>query len=212
MTGDGRADDRRAASGQVVVFAAATEFRAWLEANHDTSREQWVGYYRKGVPKPSMTYVEAVEEALCFGWIDGVARRVDEEVHANRFTPRTKRSSWSAVNIARMQALIAAGRAHPAGLAAFEARKPDRTGIYSYENRPADLPPAYRARLDADASASAWWRAQTPGYRRLATWWVVSAKREDTRERRLATLIEDCAAGRKIGSERDRTAKEPGPG
>jgi uncharacterized protein YdeI (YjbR/CyaY-like superfamily) len=212
MTGDRRLDDRRAASGQVIVFATAAEFRAWLEANHDTSSEQWVGYYRKGVPKRSMTYAEAVEEALCFGWIDGVARRVDDEVHANRFTPRTKRSTWSALNVARMQALIAGGRAHPAGLAAFEARTPDRTGIYSYENRPADLPPAYRARLDADAAASAWWRAQTPGYRRVATWWVVSARREDTRERRLATLIEDCAAGRKIGSEPHRTAREPGPG
>lgn len=211
MTGESGVNVRSAASGEVLVFPAAAAFRAWLEANHATSSEQWVGYYRKGVPKTSMTYAEAVEEALCFGWIDGVARRVDDEVYANRFTPRTKRSTWSAVNVARMEALIAAGRVHPAGLAAFEARTPDRTGIYSYENRPADLPPAYRARLDADAAASAWWRSQTPGYRRVATWWVVSAKREETRDRRLATLIEDCAAGRMIKSQRDRTATKPGP-
>ncbi|MDQ3691980.1 MAG: YdeI/OmpD-associated family protein [Chloroflexota bacterium] len=181
-----------------TVFATPAEFRRWLEEHHDRETELWIGYYRKGVPKTSMTYPEAVEEALCFGWIDGVGRRIDDEVSANRFTPRTKRSSWSAVNVARMGELIAAGRVHPAGLRAFEARTADNTGIYSYENRPADLPDAYLARLCENEAAWSWWQAQTPGYRRGATWWVVSAKQETTRDRRLATLIEDCAAGRLI--------------
>jgi len=180
------------------VFAHADEFRAWLERHHDSASELWVGYYKKGVPKTSITYKEAVDEALCFGWIDGIGRRIDDEVHANRFTPRTKRSTWSAVNVARMQELIASGRAHPAGIRAFEARTPERTGIYSYENRPADLPEAYRARLEANERAQAWWEAQTPGYRRAATWWVISAKQEATRQRRLEALIADSEAGRPI--------------
>jgi len=186
----------------VRVFPTAADFRTWLEEHHDTATEQWIGYYRKGVPKTSMTYPQAVEEALCFGWIDGIGRRIDDEVHANRFTPRTKRSTWSAVNVARMGELIAAGRVHPTGLRAFEARTVDNTGIYAYENRPADLPPAYLQRLETDDAACAWWQAQTPSYRRTATWWVVSAKQEATRERRLATLIEDCAAGRMIKPQR----------
>ena len=182
----------------VTVFASPAEFRHWLEAYHATSTELWVGYYRKSVPKSSMTYREAVDEALCFGWIDGVGRRIDDEVHANRFTPRTKRSTWSAVNTARMAELTAAGRVHPAGLQEFEARTADNTGIYSYENRPADLPAKYLAQLRANAAAWTWWQEQTPGYRRAATWWVVSAKQEATRDRRLATLIEDCEARRLI--------------
>jgi len=193
----------------VHVFPTASDFRAWLEANHDAKTELWVGYYRKAVPKTSITYKEAVDEALCFGWIDGIGKRIDDEVHANRFTPRKKRSTWSAVNVARMGELIAAGRAHPAGIRAFEARTDDNTGIYSYENRPADLPEAYLARLRANQAAWNWWQAQRPGYRRLATWWVVSAKQEATRDRRLATLIEDCAAGRMIKSQTYGQPKEP---
>jgi len=187
---------------EATVFARPADFRAWLEANHGTATELWVGYYRKSVPKTSMTYREAVDEALCFGWIDGVGRRIDDEVHANRFTPRTKRSTWSAVNVARIGELIAEGRVHESGLRAFEARTTDNTGIYSYENRPADLPGAYLMQLRANEAAWSWWQAQTAGYRRAATWWVVSAKQEATRDRRLATLIDDCVAGRMIKSMR----------
>ena len=185
----------------VSMFGTAAEFRRWLEANHAGATELWVGFYKKGVTKRSMTYKESVDEGLCFGWIDGITRRIDEEVYAIRFTPRTKRSNWSAVNIARMGELIAAGRAHPAGIRAFEARTANNTGTYSYEDRPADLPGDYLARLKANDAAWSWWQAQRPGYRRLATWWVVSAKQQATRDRRLATLIEDCAAGRKIKSQ-----------
>ncbi len=193
---------------EVAVFPAAAHFPHLAGSNHDSATELWVGYYRKSVPKTSMTYPAAVEEALCFGWIDGVGRRIDDEVHANRFTPRTKRSTWSAVNVARMGELIAAGRAHPSGIRAFEARTADNTGVYAYENRPADLPPAYLDQLQVNGKAWTWWQSQTPGYRRVATWWVVSAKQEVTRERRLATLIEDCAAGRMIKSQRYGLPKE----
>jgi uncharacterized protein YdeI (YjbR/CyaY-like superfamily) len=182
----------------VKVFASAAEFRRWLERHHASEREAWIGYYKKGVPKQSISYPEAVEEALCFGWIDGIGYRIDDEVTANRFTPRTKRSTWSAVNVRRVGELLAAGRMYPAGIAAFEARTPDNTGIYSYENRPPDLPETYLRRLRANAAAWRYWHGQTPGYRRGATWWVVSAKQEATRQRRLATLIEDSAAGRII--------------
>jgi uncharacterized protein YdeI (YjbR/CyaY-like superfamily) len=193
---------------EVAIFPTADEFRAWLEANHDTATELWVGYFKKGVPKTSMTYKESVDEGLCFGWIDGLTRRMDDEVYTIRFTPRTPRSTWSAVNMARMGELMAAGRAHPAGIRAFEARTENNTGIYSYENRPADLPDAYLARLKANEAAWSWWQAQRPGYRRVATWWVVSARQEATRERRLATLIEDCAAGRMIKSQLSRQPRE----
>lgn len=183
------------------------DFRAWLEANHDSATELWVGYYKKGVSKASMSYGEAVDEALCFGWIDGLARRINDEVHANRFTPRTRRSNWSEVNVARMGDLIAAGRVHAAGIRAFEARFVDPTALYTYETRPADLPPHYRAPLERRAAAWSWWQAQTLGYRRSATWWVVSAKQEATRQRRLATLIDDCAAERRIAPLRSGAAK-----
>jgi len=182
----------------VVVFADAAQFRAWLAENHDSARELWVGYYKKGVPKTSITYPEAVEEALCFGWIDGLGRRIDDEVHANRYTPRRRTSSWSAVNIAKVAELKAAGRMHPAGLRAFEERDRRKDGSYSYERATQELPPGSEARLRATPGAWEYWQSRTPSYRRTATHWVLSAKREETRERRLATLVEDCAAGRPI--------------
>lgn len=182
----------------VRIFPSAADFRAWLEANHNTATELWVGSYKKGVPKTSMTYPEAVEEALCFGWIDGQARRIDDEVSALRYTPRRRGSTWSVINVDRMRQLIASGRAHHAGIAAFEARRENRTGIYSYENRPADLPDEFLARLRAVPSAWEWWQAQRPSYRRAATWWVISAKQPATRERRFEQLVADCAAERPI--------------
>jgi uncharacterized protein YdeI (YjbR/CyaY-like superfamily) len=181
----------------VEIFEDAAAFRAWLVEHHDSATQLWVGYYRKGAARTAMAYPEAVEEALCFGWIDGIARRIDDEVYANRFTPRRRTSSWSAINIARVAELTRAGRMHPAGLRAFEQRDRRRDG-YAYENLPRSLPAASEARLRANADAWAYWRAQTPGYRRTATHWVMSAKREETRERRLARLVDDCAVGRPI--------------
>jgi uncharacterized protein YdeI (YjbR/CyaY-like superfamily) len=188
---------------QIEIFPSAAEFRDWLEANHDIAPEVWIGYYKKGVPKASVSYPESVDEALSFGWIDGITRRIDDEVYATRFTPRRKRSNWSAVNVARVGQLTAAGRMHPAGIGAFEARTADKTAVYSYENRPADLPIEHRRQLQENAPAWSWWQAQAPSYRRAATWWVVSAKQQATRERRMATLITDCAARRKIRQQRD---------
>lgn len=182
----------------VMVFPTPADLRAWLEVHHATEAEAWIGYYRKGVPKQSVTYLQAVDEALCFGWIDGIGYRISDEVYANRITPRRRRSTWSLANVRRVGELLAAGRMAPAGVAAFEARIVDVSGIYSYENRPADLPAAQLARLRANGAAWRFWAAQTPGYRRSATWWVISAKQEATRERRLATLIEDSAAGRLV--------------
>lgn len=182
----------------VQIFATPAEFRSWLEANHDVASEVWVGYYKKGSGKTSMAYPASVDEGLCFGWIDGITRRIDDEVYTIRFTPRQKRSNWSTTNIARVEELNASGRMHPAGMRAFEARTKDRTGMYSYENRPADLPEAYHARLEANEAAWTWWQTQTPSYRRAATWWVVSAKQEATRDRRLEMLIADCAMGRQV--------------
>jgi uncharacterized protein YdeI (YjbR/CyaY-like superfamily) len=183
---------------EICVFPDAQALRDWLDRNHAAESALWVGFYKKGVPKASIAYAEAVDEALCFGWIDGITYRVDEELYTIRFTPRTKRSNWSAVNIRRVGELTAAGRMRPSGTAAFEARTPERTGMYSYENRPADLPAEYGARLRAEPRAWRWWQAQTPSYRRAATWWVVSARQEATRDRRLQQLIDDCAAGRPI--------------
>jgi uncharacterized protein YdeI (YjbR/CyaY-like superfamily) len=182
----------------VQIFATASDFRTWLERNHDTARELWVGFYKKGVDKPSMTYAESVDEALCFGWIDGQVRRISDELRAQRFTPRRKGSSWSAINIAKMAALEAAGRVHPAGRRVFEERDRRKDGIYSYEQPAQQLPPDWLERFQADPAAWTYWQTETPSYRRTATYWVLSAKRPETRERRFASLLTDSAAGRRV--------------
>ena len=145
----------------VRIFPTAADFRRWLEEHHDTASELWIGYYKKGVPKTSMTYAEAVEEALCFGWIDGQARRIDDEVTAQRFTPRRRTSSWSAINIAKIAELTAAGRMHPAGVRAFEERDRRKDAIYSYERPPQELLPDWLERFEADADAWAHWQSET---------------------------------------------------
>jgi uncharacterized protein YdeI (YjbR/CyaY-like superfamily) len=183
-----------------TFFATPAEFRAWLEGHHESEAELLVGFYKKASGKPSITWPESVDQALCFGWIDGVRRSLGDEAYTIRFTPRKARSNWSAVNVARMSELAAEGLVQPAGLAAFERRSDDRTAIYAYEQRRnAQLPPEYEQRLRADAAAAEFFDSQPPWYRRTATHWVISAKRETTRERRLAQLIEDSASGRRIG-------------
>ena len=182
-----------------TFFATAEEFRAWLEEHHANERELLVGFYKKGSGAPSITWSEAVDEALCFGWIDGVRRSLDAESYTIRFTPRQPRSTWSAVNIERAKELARLGRMTPAGLKAFEARTDDRSAIYAYEQR-------HAAALDAEherqfrASEQAWefFDAQPPSYRKAAIWWVVSAKKDETKAKRLATLIEDSEAGRRV--------------
>lgn len=178
-------------------FKAASAWRKWLEKNHDKKTELFVGFHKVSSDNPSITYRQALDEALCFGWIDGV-RRGGDTTYTIRFTPRRAKSIWSAVNIKRMGELKAEGRVHAAGLAAYEARDPERQKRYSFENRDAALSAAdekaFRAHKEAWKSFSAF----PPSYRHPAIWWVVSAKKPETRERRLATLIDDSAAGQKI--------------
>lgn len=181
-------------------FRTPEEFRAWLLANHETQTELLVGFYKKGSGKPSITWPESVDEALSFGWIDGVRRSAGEDAYTIRFTPRRPTSIWSAVNVAKVEALIKLGRMHANGLRAYAARREDRTGVYSFErNEVAVLPAAFEKRLRANGKAAAFFDAQPPWYRRSATHWIISAKREETRERRLSQLIADSAAGRTIG-------------
>ena len=184
------------------MFETPAELRAWFEANHETATEAFIGYYRRGVDKPSTTWVEAVEEALCFGWIDGITFRIDDEVTANRFTPRRPTSNWSAVNIAKVAELCAAGRMRPAGIRAFEGRDRSKDASYSYERPDATFPPDWLDRFRANEAAWRYWLDETPSYRRQVTYWVVSAKKPETRERRFATLVADSAAGRRIGPMR----------
>ena len=186
---------------EVAVFATSDEFRAWLEANHETASELWMGLYKKHVPERGLTWDEAVPEALCFGWIDSVAQRIDEDAVRQRWTPRKSSSVWSTINIAHVERLVAEGKMRPAGLAAYEKRKPERSGIYAYESG-GSLSDEQRARLLANPAAAAFWEIATATYRKVAENWVVTAKREETRESRLVQLIEDCAAGRLIKSQR----------
>jgi uncharacterized protein YdeI (YjbR/CyaY-like superfamily) len=184
-----------------TFFATPQDFRSWLEAHHATERELLVGFYKRGFGKPSISWPESVDEALCFGWIDGVRKSLSEEAYSIRFTPRRATSIWSAINVARVAALESLGRMAPAGRRAFAARTPERTGVYSHDrSEPAQFTTVQLQRLRAHPAAAAFFDAQPPWYRRTATHWVVSAKREDTRERRLDQLIADSAESRTIGA------------
>ncbi len=182
-----------------TFFKTPAEFRRWLERHHATAAELLVGFCKKGSGKPSITWPESVDEALCFGWIDGIRRSLDADGYTIRFTPRRRGSIWSVVNIRRVQALRRRGLVRPAGLAAFAKRTSDRSGIYRYEQRPRTMPPRYQRVLKARPAAWAFFLAQPPSYQRAATWWVVSAKQEATRARRLAALVADSERGRRIG-------------
>ena len=183
-------------------FATPAAWRRWLAEHHATVGELWVGFHKRATGRPSITWPEAVDGALCYGWIDGVRQRIDDERYRIRFTPRRARSAWSAVNVRRAKELIAEGRMTPVGLRAFEARDEAATA-YTYEQRAAPaFAPADERRFRADTGAWRFWEASPPSYRRIATFWVVSAKRAETRERRLATLIAESAAGRRIGPTR----------
>ncbi len=186
-------------SAQPHFFPAATDFRRWLAANHNISEELLVGFYKKDSGRPSMTWPESVDEALCVGWIDGVRRRIDDESYSVRFTPRKKTSNWSAINTKRMSELIGADRVRAAGLAAFEARTEKKSGVYSYEQRgAAELDEPLEKTFRAQKSAWKQFQAETAWYRKTAIWWIVSAKREETRRKRLLALIEHSAAGRRL--------------
>jgi uncharacterized protein YdeI (YjbR/CyaY-like superfamily) len=187
------------APDDAIYFATAAELRDWFDEHHQTAGELWVGHYRKATGRPSPSWEETVDEALCVGWIDGIRRSVDDERFVQRFTPRRKGSNWSAVNIAKIKMLTDQGRMRPAGLAAFAARSEARSGVYSYEQRHlAHLDPAEEALFRANEGAWAWFTAKGQSYRTAATHWIVTAKRPETRAKRLVTLIEDSAAGMTI--------------
>lgn len=186
-------------SAEPIFFATPSAFRNWLKKNHASSREQWIGFHRKASARPSITWPESVDEALCVGWIDGLRKTIDTESYKIRFTPRKKESNWSAVNIARVQELTEQGRMQPAGLAAFALRKEAKSGIYAYENRKtAVLDTADEKRFRSERKAWAFFQQQPTGYRQKAIWYVVTGKQEETRRRRLEKLIAESEAERRI--------------
>jgi uncharacterized protein YdeI (YjbR/CyaY-like superfamily) len=182
-----------------IFFANRRELRAWFEEHHATASELWVGLSKKNSGRPSIAWPEVVDEALCFGWIDGVRRGIDDERYMNRLTPRRPGSRWSAVNIRRVEELTKQRRMRAAGLKAFRERRGDAGETPRYEDRYAvELDPAFERRFRAEKTAWTWFQAQSESYRANARLWVMSAKKPETRERRLATLIEDSASGRRI--------------
>ncbi len=184
---------------KAIYFSGPEAFRAWLEEHHGGETEVLVGFHKRGTGKPSLTWPQSVDEALCFGWIDGVRKRVDEARYTIRFTPRKPKSIWSAINIARVAELEKLGRMRPAGRAAFALRDETRSRIYAYERRKsAELSPEQAAELRANKKAWAYFSAKASWYQRNSVHWVVSAKKEETRLRRFATLVECSAAGKNI--------------
>jgi uncharacterized protein YdeI (YjbR/CyaY-like superfamily) len=179
-------------------FKSPSAFRKWLAAHHATSKELWVGFYKKGAGKPSITWPESVDEALCFGWIDGVRKRIDEESYMIRFTPRKTISVWSAVNMKNVDKLVKENRMQPAGVKAFAARTENRSGIYSYEQKSPELVEPYLGKLKRNKAAWKFFQAQPPSYRKVMNWWVVSAKQEETRLKRIEKLIAESAQGRRM--------------
>ena len=179
-------------------FKTPSTFRKWLAANHAESKELWVGFYKKDSGKQSITWSESVDEALCFGWIDGLRKNVDSDSYKIRFSPRKPSSVWSAVNMRNVERLIKEKRMQPAGLKAFAARKENRSGIYAYEQRSPELVEPYLGKLKRNKAAWKFFQAQPPYYRKTMNWWIVSAKQEETRLKRLDKLIEESAQRRRM--------------
>jgi uncharacterized protein YdeI (YjbR/CyaY-like superfamily) len=177
----------------ITYFETAAALRKWFRANHASAKELWIGFYKKGAGRPSITWPESVDEALCVGWIDGIRKTIDRDRYTIRFTPRRKGSIWSAVNIARVEVLTGERRMLPEGAKAFAARRENRSGIYSYEQRRDQLEEPYCGVLQKNTAAWEFFQAQPPSYRKMMGWWVVSAKKEDTRMARLAALIDASA-------------------
>jgi uncharacterized protein YdeI (YjbR/CyaY-like superfamily) len=182
MTGD--------LDSKVRFFTGVDQLRRWFEENHGHSREVWIGYYKRGSGKAGVTYLEAVEEALCFGWVDGQVRSLDRESHANRYTPRRPGSRWSRVNVEKAERLIRSGRMHPEGLRAFERRDPEQRAGHSFEERPRTLSPDLEEVFRRSRGAWQYFESQPPSYRRTALFWVMEAKRPETRGRRLQRLVD----------------------
>jgi uncharacterized protein YdeI (YjbR/CyaY-like superfamily) len=184
---------------QSRFFTSQSEFRRWLEKNHAKEKELLVGFYKKASGKPSITYPEALDEALCFGWIDGVRKRFSDDAYVQRFTPRKAKSIWSNVNVRHVERLKKLGRMRPSGLEAYALRDLKKTGIYAYENRPREFSPAYEKKFRANKKAWEFFEKEPPSIRRVCIFWVMSAKQEETRQRRLDQLIESSAKGERRG-------------
>lgn len=184
----------------VTFFESPSAYRAWFEENHAHAKELWVGFYKKSTDKPSITWPEAVDQALCFGWIDGVRKSIDENSYKIRFTPRKPRSIWSSVNIKRVGELLELGLMQPAGLKVFEERDQKKSELYSYERQKALLDTEFEQKFRANTKAWEFFQSQAPSYQKTATWWVMSAKKEETRLKRLMTLIEDSENGRRLAN------------
>jgi uncharacterized protein YdeI (YjbR/CyaY-like superfamily) len=180
-----------------IFFENPQAFRNWLEANHTVEKELIVGYYKVSTGKPSMTWSESVDQALCFGWIDGIRRSLDDESYCIRFTPRKPNSNWSAVNIKKVEELVASGQMTPAGMKLFNLRKEEKQEVYTYENRVETFPPEVEERFRQNEKAWAFFSKQAPSYRKAVIYWVMSAKQETTFEKRLAQLIESSQNGKR---------------
>jgi uncharacterized protein YdeI (YjbR/CyaY-like superfamily) len=183
---------------KLEFFQTSADFRRWLEENHATATELWIGFYKKDSGKPSITWPESVDQALCFGWIDGIRKRVDEISYRMRFTPRRRGSVWSAINIKRAEELVRQKQMRPAGLKAFAARVENKSGIYSYEQRSPELNQPYAKLLRKNKAAWNFFERQPPSYRKMMGWWIVSARKEETRMARLAKLINESAKGKRL--------------
>jgi uncharacterized protein YdeI (YjbR/CyaY-like superfamily) len=179
-------------------FRTPADFGTWLEKNHATTTELWVGFYTKDSGKPSITWPESVDQALCFGWIDGIRKRVDEISYRIRFTPRRRGSIWSAINIKRAKELVRQKQMRPTGLKAFAARIENKSGIYSYEQRSTELSQPYADLLKKNKAAWTFFEKQPPSYRKMIGWWIISPKKEETRMARLAKLISESAKGKRV--------------
>lgn len=193
-----------------IFFKSGAEYRAWLEKNHARATELWIGYWKKATGKPSLTWQDTVDESLCFGWIDGIRKGIDADSFKQRVTPRRARSTWSRINIARVGVLNAEGRMHPRGIAEFERRS--TTAVYSYEQADRHgLDAKHEALMKRHRKAWTFFQSQPPGYRKLAGWYVMSAKREETRLKRLDRVIRDSEAGRRIGELAPSSARKKAP-
>jgi uncharacterized protein YdeI (YjbR/CyaY-like superfamily) len=179
-------------------FRTPADFKTWLEKNHAAATELWVGFYTRDSGKPSITWPESVDLALCFGWIDGIRKRVDEISYQIRFTPRRRGSIWSAINIKRAKELVRQKQMRPAGLKAFGARIENKSGIYSYEQRSTELTQPYANLLKKNKAASDFFQTQPPSYRKMIGWWIISAKKEETRMARLEKLIRESEKGKRL--------------
>jgi uncharacterized protein YdeI (YjbR/CyaY-like superfamily) len=180
-------------------FSTLEKFREWLEQNHDSASELLLGFHKKSSGKKSITYAEALDEALCYGWIDGVRKNLNETSYTIRFTPRKARSIWSNVNVRHVERLTKEGRMRPAGIAAYERRDPKRTGIYAFENRPREFSPEFEKAFRKNKTAWSFFEKQPPGYKRVIVFWVMEAKKAETRVKRFKQLVDLCEQGLRLG-------------